>query len=215
MRRSWSRPALAVFAVALLAAASGCAVTSRGTAAPAAPPTSDWPQRRLALQGLSAWDINGRIAVAATEGREGWTASLDWRRRGESSVIDLRGPLGAGAVRVTVEGAETTVDDGRGPPRRYTDLEAGLAAGLGAPLPIASLRYWVLGVPDPALPSIEAQGAEGWLATLEQDGWSVRFERYGATPLGWLPARVVAEHEGLRLRLAIESWGAPAPGASP
>jgi outer membrane lipoprotein LolB len=88
------------------------------------------------------------------------------------------------------------------------DLSGELQARLGVALPVRALRYWVLGVPDPAMPATEHLGSLGLPDWFEQDGWRVQFGRYGDTALGVLPVRIAAERAGARIRLAIDDWGA-------
>ena len=44
--------------------------------------------------------------------------------------------------------------------------------------PLDSLRYWVLGVPEPGHPAQESLDALQRLASLEQDGWQIQY--YGS-----------------------------------
>lgn len=188
----------ALLALALILA--GC------TATPPARPASAvaWPERRQQLQLLDQWMLAGRVAVS--QGGEGWSAALDWHQARGASTIDVRGPFGAGAARITIEADRATFDDGSGAAVFTENFEADLGARLGVRLPVRALRYWLLGVPDPGSAAVEHPGPDGRLAALEQDGWRVEFTRYAATRLGDLPGRIAAASEGVRLRLVVEDW---------
>lgn len=190
---------LAVLAALLLA---GCA------AAPTIPaPEPVAPEaRREALQAREAWALSGRVAVAAAG--EGATASLDWRQAGESSELALRGPFGARALTVTVQGSQISLSDGEGR-LDGEDAHRYLEGQLGADLPVPQLRFWVLGVPAPQAPYEETVGPDGLPARLVQQGWVIAFERYRPADGLWLPSRITAEAGTTRVRLAVTRWELP------
>jgi outer membrane lipoprotein LolB len=159
--------------------------------------------RRVGLQARDAWSLSGRVAVAAAG--EGATAALDWRQSGGRSALELRGPFGAGALRVTLDGEQVSLEDGEA---RLDGEEARgyLERQLGAVLPVGELRYWVLGVPAPGAPFEETAGPGGLPGRLAQRGWVVSFERYRAVAGEQLPSRITAEAGDTRVRLAVSRW---------
>jgi len=188
---------VAAIAVALLA--GGCATT------PPADSTDDWPTRRDALQTLDQWTLNGRIAVAA--GDDGFSGGFDWLQRGASADIELGGPMGGSAMRIHVEGDKLVVSVGGG---TYADDDARqfIAGhfGPGQSLPIAEMRYWLVGVPAPGSPHDETLGDDRRLSSLIQSGWQIRYDRYEPVGALALPARMEMTTEGLRLRVAVSDW---------
>lgn len=181
---------------------AGCA------AAPSIPvPAPTAPEvRREALMAREAWSLAGRVAVAAAG--EGATASLDWRQAGESSELMLRGPFGARALTVTLDGADVSLSDGEGR-LDGADAHLYLQDQLGADLPVSQLRYWVLGIPAPEAPYEETLGPDGLPARLVQQGWTIDFERYGPVNGLWLPGRITAQAGTTRVRLAVSRWELP------
>lgn len=188
----------ATVAVAFLA--GGCATIPE----PAQP--GDWPARRIELQSLDDWNLDGRVAVAA--GAEGFSGGLSWSQRGERAEIQLRGPMGGTAILIHVEGLEYVVTDERGrthggeDARRYIEQRF----GPGSPLPITEMRYWLVGAPAPDSPHRESLGEDQRLASLDQSGWQVRYDRYGAVGELALPERIELTTEGMRLRVAVADW---------
>lgn len=151
------------------------------------------------LQEWPRFELRGRVAVAA--GEEGFTASLRWAQRAERSQIELDGPLGVGGLRLDLAHG------------RLADeiVQADLERRLGFSLPVESLRYWMLGVPDPAYGAEERLAVGlGRLESLEQQGWTVIFPAYArvAGVNYELPQRIEATREGVRVRLLVDSWGA-------
>jgi len=177
---------------------SGCASLLGTTALPVMLP-SDWASRRGALQSWPRFELRGRVAVAS--GEEGFTASLRWAQREAASKIELDGPLGVGGLRLEFNHGRLADEIAR------ADLER----RLGFSLPVDSLRYWMLGVPDPAHSALE-RVADGHprLESLQQQGWTVVFPAYAkVSGVNYeLPQRIEATREGLRLRLLVDTWGA-------
>jgi len=187
---------LAACAVALLAA--GCATL------PEAGSADDWPVRRAALQLLDRWTLDGRMAVAA--GSEGFSGGLSWRQDGTRAEIEMRSPTGGRAILIRVAGEAISVTDGRGTTVGGEDAHRLVAEHIGTTLPIAELRYWLVGAPAPGSSHQESFGADHRLASLDQSGWRVGYTAYRGVGDVVLPSRMQITTEGLRLRLAVANW---------
>jgi len=159
-----------------------------------------WDLRAAQLQKADAWQLEGRAALAA--GTQGWQASLSWQQAREMSDVHLAGPLGVGAleVRLTPEGLTLNGE----PPGEA--VLARLRERIGYDLPLENLRYWLLGVPDPTSAFELSRNAEDRAAHLTQADWTVDYERYMAVGGDVLPARLVLNHAGVRLRIAVDRW---------
>ncbi len=188
------------------AAACGALLLAAGCASlPPAGDAGNWPARRFELQSLQTWTLNGRVAVATAT--EGFSGGLTWRQDGPRAEIELRAPLGGTALSIRIDGPAMSVTDGSGVTVDGDAAHDMVAAEIGAPLPVAELRYWLVGAPAPDASHREALGPDGRLESLEQAGWQVRYGRYEAVGIVVLPARMEIESETVRLRLAVASWG--------
>ena len=196
---AWPRRGLAA-ALALVILAGCVSVPARKPVAPA-----PWPQRREQLQALDPFELTGRVAVVA--GSEGFTARLDWQQRGARSTVQLNGPLGIGGIHITDDAGTLNVENAQGQQLESEQARAELRAKLGFDPPLASLRYWVLGVPDPGMPFMETVGAEQRLEALEQDGWQIIYSDYVSAGGEWLPQRLALQRGGVRVRLVVDHWG--------
>jgi outer membrane lipoprotein LolB len=160
---------------------------------------ANWPERRAALQGWQRYAIEGRVAVQA--GDEGFTAALRWAQADERSTLELQGPLGSGAVRFEHSPQQA--------PLETAAARQALESQLGFTLPVESLRYWLLGVPDPALGAEESVlEVGGRLGALLQGGWRIDYPRYAAVAGSRLelPETVEIRRESVRLRVRIARW---------
>ncbi len=163
---------------------AGCA-----TAPPVPDADTPWELRREALQALDAWRVQGRIAVRTDD--DGWSGKLIWEQASDALDVRFRGPLGVGGFRLKGNGQSLDLTTSEGDTVRLMDPAAELEASLGWPVPVDSMRYWMLGVPDPAAPASEILDTTGRLAALEQFGWRVDFESYRQFGDDWMPRKLV------------------------
>jgi outer membrane lipoprotein LolB len=188
-----------VLVVALFAGCRTVPLQQPGTAA------QPWDVTRPALQGHDHFDLKGRVAVAA--GKDGFSASLRWNQAGSRSQVSLEGPLGAGAVQITTDGNNLSILNSHGDHLDSDAARADLEARLGFDPPLASMRYWILGVPDPSTPAKETVDPQQQrLQSLRQDGWQVDYTSYMPNGSGWLPSRLTVQREGVRVRVVVDGW---------
>jgi len=184
--------------------ASGCAAPSRmgGTAA------VDPAGRRAAIEAAGNWEARGRIALKApgTSGQ----GSFAWVQTGDTTVIRVAGPFGAGAYEIRWEPARLTVLSGRGEVAAdYAGPDAAqrfLEEQLGWSLPVANARYWLLGLAGPGTTAVETLDGSGLLAALVQDGWDVTYGEYRPEGPVALPRKLVLSGAAGRIRLVIDDW---------
>lgn len=164
----------------------------------------DWETRRAVLTGIEAWEFEGRVGVRA--GEEGFNANLRWRQDGDLFHASLSGPLGIGTVRIEGNGETVRVTDNDGKVTELEDADAGLRRMYGWSLPVTSLRYWALGIPDPMSPATTEFGEKGRLAGIEQRDWTVRISDYEVDAGQAMPRKMTAVNHDTRVRLVIDDW---------
>ncbi len=191
------RPGLAVVVLAMLL--SACA--------PRTPTVDDasasllWTQHRAALDQVLGFSLQGRLADG--NGRSG---ELTWRQYADARFeLQLRGPFGAGAVAMSGDASGVHVRSKD--TEQYTDdPQAWMQRHLGWSLPLEDLRAWALGVPAAGVIDGLVLDAEGRLASLQQRGWTIRYDDYQQVGQFELPRRLQAQSGEIRLRLVIDRW---------
>lgn len=193
------RPWFAVLAGALLA--TGCATSPVGSPSGSRPAD---PEQ------LTQWLAKGRIALVVHG--EGGSGSFVWQQRSERTELTLRGPLGAGGLALITDGSTFELSDGAGQPLNGEAARAELERRLGVTLPLAELRYWMLGGPAPERPGGgPVQTSTGAVPGFVQGGWVVSYEQL-KSQAGWsLPARLTATTSGARVRIIVDDWVLPTP----
>jgi outer membrane lipoprotein LolB len=190
---------LTAAAAALLLCACTVAPAGRGDSA-----QQSWQQRHAQLADVRDWRLRGRIGIV-TE-RDSGTASLQWEQRGESFTLRIVAPFGRGLL--AIEGSEqgVTARNGKGEQSRADNAEDLLWRHTGWRIPLADLRYWVLGLTAPDSGGSYRLDRRGRLAGLEEDGWQVEYHKYTALQKHELPANMHLQNEHLKIKLAISAW---------
>ncbi|HUA26888.1 MAG TPA: lipoprotein insertase outer membrane protein LolB [Steroidobacteraceae bacterium] len=189
-------PALAL---ALVFALAGCQTVPVSPA-----PSVSWSVRRPELQALGRFGLNGRVAVAV--GNQGFNAGLRWMQSAAVTQLALTGPLGAGGVEVTANGDDLSVVTSNGKRLGNAAARTQLEDKLGFEPPLASLRYWVLGVPDPATPASVQLDSQQRVTQLTQDGWQIDYTAYMPVGADWLPRLLTLRRQDVRVRMVVDGW---------
>jgi len=204
--------------ILLLLLLGGCA------SIPERPPVSDvdaaWATRQQALTPIRNWEINGRLSMSAA--KDGWQASLRWQHRNHRQTINLAGPFGGGALRLTQDEHGATLRDAEQNTHRAHDVQTLMYKMTGWDVPLDGLHYWVLGVPMPDIPREEALDPWGRPTKMKQLGWNIEFLEYAQVDGYDLPVKLFlkrklpgvdnGEIDGppgdavLEVRLVISRW---------
>lgn len=190
---------LATGALALSACATLSGHAPTGTANEQA-----WQARVATLTALDTWELSGRVGVV--NGKDGGSGSLDWNQDGDELRFDFRGPLGAGAVHIEGDSSALHVQSSRGDDFVTTDPEDDFARHLHMPMPVFSMRYWMLGIPDPGAPYSKIADAQGEPLSLSQRGWQVDYQEYADVSGRSLPVRFTLSRGEVRIKVAVSQW---------
>jgi outer membrane lipoprotein LolB len=183
---------------------TACQTTPTRPTAPAV--AQGWDARRAELQQRDKFGLNGRVAVAAAG--QGFNAKLRWEQVGAQANLSLDGPLGVGGVRVQSNGSQLSVQNSKGERLDSDAARQELTSKLGFEPPLQSLRYWILGAPDPSHPAEETLDSDQRLISLRQDGWQVDYSKYIAVGNGWYPERLTLQRGDVRVKVIVDNWDA-------
>lgn len=197
-----------ILLAALLAAVlAGCAT---------APPQVSQAERNRAFDshaqrvgGLEHWNLYARAAINTPD--DSASVSLFWNQQASAYKITLRAPLGTGTVRITGDGRRVTLRTSDGREMTSTDAERLLRRETGYVLPVTELRYWLRGIPAPNAEREMQLSARGYVESLRQSGWHMRYSDYRRIDGVALPGTIRAEGQGIELKLAVQQWGVERP----
>ncbi|MCZ6871337.1 MAG: lipoprotein insertase outer membrane protein LolB [Gammaproteobacteria bacterium] len=184
----------------------GCQVT------PTTPPRSELVKMNLAhvadVGSLTRWSLIGKFGVRQPD--SGTSFGIVWDQDGSDYEIRVRGPMGQSAALLRGNEHRVTIERAGEPTLTGNDVQALLREALGWEVPVNTLRFWIRGLPDPALEVESASYLDtGWFAELVQLEWHVKFSRYRAIEAFSLPGRVRASRDGVTLTLVVTRWNVP------
>lgn len=185
---------------------SSCALWAPQTPAPTAPEPGqqvDWVTHVRDLTLLREWQIRGKIGIRTET--DGGSAYLDWTQSFDSFYILLSGPLGQGSTIVSgnPSGARLENSDGTFVSDSPEQL---VLEHTGWQIPIKNLLYWIKGIPAPYGNVAMTRTELGTIATLDQDGWHLQYDRYGNALNALLPQRIKIHKDDLKVTLVIKEW---------
>jgi len=151
------------------------------------------------LYNLQTWSLSGRLAISAPN--DSWSANIEWRHQPNLEKIKLSGPLGQGAVLIELTGNAVKIDRGGGNVQTSNQPEQFINQQLGMSVPLQSLRYWALGVPE----SNRAYQAtsDGFV----QNGWLIAYKAMQQVNAEILPHKLSVSDTRVKLKLIIDQWG--------
>jgi outer membrane lipoprotein LolB len=192
-----SQPLALICAVLLL---SGCA--SRPVTQ--LPELTDWQVRQEVLGAVRDWEFSGRIAVSA--GDDGFNGKLRWAQKDDTFQATVSGFLGIGAIRIEGDGERAVLTDKDGVRTEIQNVEQELLYRYGWTIPVKSLRYWALGIPDPNSDAQTELNEDQQLARLEQGDWSLSISSYRSGGGQSMPKLLLATKSETRVRIFIDKW---------
>ena len=181
---------------------AGCATTRQSVDLPV---LDSWETRNDVLTNVRDWEFKGRIAVKA--GDDGFNGKFNWIQQDEAFNATVGGPLGIGTVLIEGDERSVILTDKDGVRTVLKDTEQELRWRYGWTIPVGSLRYWALGIPDPDVPAAATELDEnGRLVRLEQSGWIVEITRYSEGGGQQMPRILAATNPDTRVRMVIDRW---------
>ncbi|SOZ60163.1 Outer-membrane lipoprotein LolB [Cupriavidus taiwanensis] len=136
---------------------------------------------------------------------EGVQGSFRWEEQGRNVRLDLVSPLGQTLAVVTATPSGATLDLPNQPPRNAPEVDTLMEEALGFALPVAGMRDWLHGRPTQGTPARATRDEQGRLATLAQNGWTVRYVAWQETPA----SRTAATPVPRRIDLARDAGSNP------
>ena len=203
-------PGVASTLVALaLAGCAGQGVRPVAPGLPVAEAEARQAAREATLAAHPAWGLQGRVAVS-TEGHGG-SGRIDWQQDGARYQVALSAPVTRQSWRLSAGAGTATLEGLDGGPRSGPDATALVRSATGWDIPVDALADWARGDRAPGSAAQVEYGADGRLATLRQDGWTLRYADWQPqSGLGLeLPHRLEATRDTARVRLVIDAWTGP------
>jgi outer membrane lipoprotein LolB len=188
----------------LVAGCSNKAPSSADMYLPAVDREKTFDRNQDRLSNLASWQFDGRFSVRHNKGAN--SANLTWLQEGDHYLLKISGPLEQGTVFIRGDKNSVSYKDSKGVTDTAKTPEALLAKHTQYELPISSLRYWILGLPDPSHAYDLNIAPSGDLRRLKQHGWDIHYEAFVTDDPYRLPGKITLKHPNLNLVISIHEW---------
>lgn len=166
-----------------------------------------WRQHQQEVQKITKYQTRG--AFAYLHDTQKIYARFNWQQTGpEEYRLLLTNPLGSTELELNVQPAQVqlTTNDGK---RHITqDAESTLAQLTGMPIPLNSLRQWILGLPGDAKNYRLNDKYQLKEIKYRQNGkvWKVVYNDYDNKITPTLPSNMELSSGALRIKLKMDNW---------
>jgi outer membrane lipoprotein LolB len=151
------------------------------------------------LYALESWAFEGRLGI--TGKKDSWQANISWEHGPDEEKIRLSGPLGQNAVVISLKDNGVTIDRGGGDVQSSTRPDEFINQQLGMFVPVQSLRYWVVGLPEPSSKYQDTNTG------FNQTGWLNEYMQMQDVNNGVvMPRKMTVMNDKVKLKLIIDRW---------
>lgn len=167
---------------------------------------ASWATQQSRNSSIDGWYLQGRLGVQ-TE-KQGGSLDVFWNQQGEHYQIRLIAPMGQGAYFIQGDTRRVRLTHADGSISTSDNADELFRQSLGVRLPLASLHYWLRGLPAEGDTRLQWD-EQGQLNIVEQLGWRVEMTRYRPEAEFNLPHAFYlsrADQPELMVRLLLRSW---------
>ena len=162
----------------------------------------NWEARRSALQRVQNFSLQGRLAES---GLVSFGGDLSWIQTGPSFQARFYGPLGVGAFAISGSPGNMEIHNKNGT-YQTQEPEVLMQQQFGWSLPVAGLRYWVLGLPAPGGEAALKLDDAGHILSMSQNGWELVYSEYQNVAGLDLPRKFAISDPQHGFRVFIDTW---------
>ncbi|EPC3760677.1 lipoprotein insertase outer membrane protein LolB [Klebsiella michiganensis] len=171
------------------------------------PDSPQWRQHQQDVRNLNQFQTRGAFAYLSDEQKV--YARFFWQQTGQDRYrLLLTNPLGSTELSLTAQPGSVQLIDNKGQTYTATDAEEMIGHLTGMPIPLNSLRQWIIGLPGEATDySLDDQYRLREL-NYTQNGktWHVTYGGYTSDTKPSLPANMELNDGSQRIKLKMDNW---------
>ena len=171
------------------------------------PDSPQWRQHQQDVRNLNQFQTRGAFAYLSDEQKV--YARFFWQQTGQDRYrLLLTNPLGSTELSLTAQPGSVQLIDNKGQTYTATDAEEMIGRLTGMPIPLNSLRQWIIGLPGEATDySLDDQYRLREL-NYTQNGktWHVTWGGYTSDTKPSLPANMELNDGSQRIKLKMDNW---------
>lgn len=171
------------------------------------PDSPQWRQHQQDVRNLNQFQTRGAFAYLSDEQKV--YARFFWQQTGQDRYrLLLTNPLGSTELSLTAQPGNVQLIDNKSQTYTATDAEEMIGRLTGMPIPLNSLRQWIIGLPGEATDySLDDQYRLREL-NYTQNGktWHVTWGGYTSDTKPSLPANMELNDGSQRIKLKMDNW---------
>ena len=171
------------------------------------PDSPQWRQHQQEVRTLSQYQTRGAFAYLSDQQKV--YARFFWQQTGQDRYrLLLLNPLGSTEMELIAQPGSAHVTDNKGQKYTGTDAEEMIGKLTGMPIPITSLRQWILGLPGDATDYKLDDQYRLSEVNYSQNGktWKVVYGGYDSNSKPALPSSLELTEGSQRIKLKMDNW---------
>ncbi|WP_421078699.1 lipoprotein insertase outer membrane protein LolB [Klebsiella quasipneumoniae] len=171
------------------------------------PDSPQWRQHQQAVRSLNQFQTRGAFAYLSDEQKV--YARFFWQQTGQDRYrLLLTNPLGSTELSLTAQPGNVQLIDNKGQTYTATDAEEMIGRLTGMPIPLNSLRQWIIGLPGDATDYSLDDRYRLRELNYTQNGktWHVTYGGYTTDTQPALPSNVELNNGAQRIKLKMDNW---------
>lgn len=163
------------------------------------------PKQIGPLAQLASWQAAGKLSVIYQG--ENNSAQFQWKQKQADYTLHLFGPFGQGSTWLRKTGDLVEFESPNTGTQQAKHAEELLELNLGWQMPVSNMHFWLRGLAAPSPPAdLTTLSSGGFLEQLYQQGWQVQYRSYQSANGWWLPKKIVAKRDSVKLTVVIKEW---------
>lgn len=153
--------------------------------------------------------VSDRGAFAYLSDEQKVYARFFWQQTGQDNYrLLLLNPLGSTELELNAKPGEAQITDNKGQHYTATDAEEMIGKLTGMPIPLNSLRQWILGLPGDATDYTLDDQYRLSQVNYTQGGktWKVVYSAYDSKTQPSLPSNMELTQGSQRIKLKMDNW---------
>ncbi|MCU6676397.1 lipoprotein insertase outer membrane protein LolB [Leclercia tamurae] len=171
------------------------------------PDSPQWRQHQQEVRALNQYQTRGAFAYLSDQQKV--YARFFWQQTGQDRFrLLLLNPLGSTEMELIAQPGSAQVTDNKGKKYTGTDAEEMIGKLTGMPIPITSLRQWILGLPGDATDYKLDDQYRLSEVNYSQNGksWKVVYGGYDSNSKPALPSSLELTEGSQRIKLKMDNW---------
>ncbi|MDU2938820.1 MAG: lipoprotein insertase outer membrane protein LolB [Enterobacteriaceae bacterium] len=173
----------------------------------ASPDAPQWRQHQQEIRQLNQYQTRGAFAYISDQQKV--YARFFWQQTGQDNYrLLLTNPLGSTELELNAKPGSVELVDNKGQHYNADDAEEMIGKLTGMPIPLNSLRQWILGLPGDATDyKLDSQYRLSEL-NYTQNGktWKVVYSGYDSKTQPALPSNMELTQGTQRIKLKMDNW---------